>query len=280
MNVLSLFDGIGCCQIALNKFDVAYDNYFAAEIDKYVLTISEANYPKTKYLGDVRTVTSENLPTIDLLAGGSPCQGFSFAGKSLNFEDPRSKLFFEFVRILEETKPTYFFFENVPMSKQSKDIISSQLGVEPILINSNLVSAQNRNRYYWTNIGTPEISDNGVYWCDIMEHGAEDVMYYSEVALKWIFGTQKRRDRFKGYFPSTKTKMQLVEASHHKGYSNQRCFGITDTRGMRYISPLECERLQTIPDNYTNFVSRSRRYAAIGNGWTVDVVGEFFKLIK
>jgi DNA-cytosine methyltransferase len=280
MNVLSLFDGSSCCQIALNKFGIHYDNYFASEIDKYALAISKANYPKSIYVGDVLNVKGKQLPNIDLLAGGSPCQGFSFAGKTLNFDDPRSKLFFEFVRILDETKPKYFFFENVPMSTQSKNIISSYLGVEPILINSNLVSAQNRKRYYWTNIGIPKIEDKNIFWSDIMEHEAEDVTYYSEAAFKWIFKTQKRRDRFKEFDKDSKIKMQLVEASHHKLYSNQRCFGITDKKGMRYISPLECERLQNMPDNYTNHVSRSRRYMAIGNGWTVDVVGEFFKLLE
>jgi DNA (cytosine-5)-methyltransferase 3A len=152
MNVLSLFDGMSCGQIALNKLGIKYDNYFASEIDKYAIKVTQNNYPNTKQLGNVVDVKGKDLPKIDLLIGGSPCQGFSFAGKQLNFEDHRSKLFFEFVRLLEECKPKYFLLENVNMKQEYQDIISKYLGVKPILINSNLVSTQNRRRLYWTNI--------------------------------------------------------------------------------------------------------------------------------
>lgn len=152
MNVLSLFDGISCGQIALNRIGISYDNYFASEIDKYAIKVTQHNYPNTIQLGDVTTVKGENLPKIDLLIGGSPCQGFSFAGKQLNFNDPRSSLFFEFVRLLKEINPKYFLLENVKMKKEYQDVISSYLNVEPIEINSSLVSAQNRTRLYWTNI--------------------------------------------------------------------------------------------------------------------------------
>lgn len=152
MNVLSLFDGISCGQIALNKLGIKYDNYFASEIDKYAMQVTKHNYPNTKHIGDVTKVKGADLPTIDLLIGGSPCQGFSFAGKQLNFEDPRSKLFFEFVRLLEETKPKYFLLENVKMKREYYDVITDILGVKPIEINSSLVSAQSRKRMYWTNI--------------------------------------------------------------------------------------------------------------------------------
>ena len=152
MNVLSLFDGMSCGQIALNKADINIDNYYASEIDEYAIKVTQKNYPNTIQLGSVVDVKGTDLPKIDLLIGGSPCQGFSFAGKQLNFEDERSKLFFEYVRILKETKPKYFLLENVRMKKEYQDVISSALGVEPILINSNLVSAQERKRLYWTNI--------------------------------------------------------------------------------------------------------------------------------
>ena len=152
MNVLSLFDGMSCGQIALNRAGINYDNYFASEIDKYAIKVTKNNYPDTIHIGNVLDVKSEDLPGIDLLIGGSPCQGFSFAGKQLNFNDPRSKLFFEFVRLLEECKPKYFLLENVKMKKEYQNIITEMLGVEPIEINSNLVSAQNRKRLYWTNI--------------------------------------------------------------------------------------------------------------------------------
>ena len=161
MNVLSLFDGMSCGQIALNKANIPYNNYYAAEIDKYGMQITKKNYPNTVHLGDVTQIRGDNLPKIDLLIGGSPCQGFSFAGKQLNFDDPRSKLFFEYVRILNEIRKTNpnvkFLLENVKMKKEFSDIISEHLGVEPININSSLVSGQNRLRLYWTNI--PNISE-------------------------------------------------------------------------------------------------------------------------
>ena len=152
MNVLSLFDGMSCGQIALEKLGLNVDNYFASEIDKYAIQVTQKNYPNTKQIGSVTDVKVEDLPKIDLLIGGSPCQGFSTSGKMLNFEDDRSKLFFEFVRLLKETKPKYFLLENVSMKKEWLNIISDLLGVEPIKINSKDFTGQNRPRYYWTNI--------------------------------------------------------------------------------------------------------------------------------
>jgi len=149
MNILSLFDGISGGQIALDRLGIKVDNYFASEIDKHAISVTQKNFPSTIQLGSVTEVKASDLPQIDLLIGGSPCQGFSFAGKQLNFNDPRSKLFFEYVRILKETKPKYFLLENVKMKKEYQDIISEYLGVEHILLNSNLISAQNRKRLYW-----------------------------------------------------------------------------------------------------------------------------------
>ena len=140
MNVLSLFDGMSCGQIALNQLGIKVDNYFASEIDVPAITVTNANYPNTHQLGDVTKVSAKDLPKIDLLIGGSPCQGFSFAGKQLNFDDERSVLFFEFVRLLKETKPKYFLLENVYMKKEWQDVISKELGVEPIEIYSNLIT--------------------------------------------------------------------------------------------------------------------------------------------
>ena len=137
MDVLSLFDGISCGQIALERAGIKVDNYFASEISKYAVQVTKQNFPNTKHIGDVTKVKGANLPKIDLLMGGSPCQGFSFAGKQLNFSDRRSKLFFEFVRLLEETKPKYFLLENVKMKKEYQDIISKYIGISPIKINSN-----------------------------------------------------------------------------------------------------------------------------------------------
>ena len=183
MNVLSLFDGMSCGQIALNKLGIKYDKYFAAEIDKYAMQVTQHNFPDTVQLGDVQFVTKETFGNnnIDLLVGGSPCQGFSFAGKQLNFDDPRSALFFEFVRLLKELKPKYFLLENVKMKKESQDIISKYLGCEPIEINSSLVSAQTRKRLYWTNI--PNVSqpeDKGVVLRDVIESGYVDKRMVNE----------------------------------------------------------------------------------------------------
>ena len=183
MNVLSLFDGMSCGQIALNKLGIDYDKYFACEIDKYAMQVTQHNFPDTVQLGDVQFVTKETFGNhkIDLVVGGSPCQGFSFAGKMLNFDDPRSKLFFEYVRLVKELKPKYFLLENVKMKKESQDIISKYMGVEPIEINSSLVSAQTRKRLYWTNI--PNVSqpeDKGVVLRDVIESGYIDERMVNE----------------------------------------------------------------------------------------------------
>ena len=168
-SVLSLFDGMSCGQIALNRIGIEYDNYFASEIDKHAIKVTQHNYPNTIQLGDVREIKAENLPKIDLLIGGSPCQGFSFAGKGLNFDDPRSKLFFEFVRLKNETQPKYWMLENVKMKAEHQNIISEILGVKPILINSELVSAQSRERLFWTNIPIIELpTDKGILLKDII----------------------------------------------------------------------------------------------------------------
>jgi DNA-cytosine methyltransferase len=158
-NVISCFDGLSGGQLAMGRAGLSVNNYYASEIDKYAMQVTRENFPDTLQLGDVTRVTSEMFREeylkenpIDLLMGGSPCQGFSFAGKNLNFDDPRSKLFFEFVRIKEEFKPKYFLLENVKMKKESQDIISKYMGVEPIEINSSLVSAQNRKRLYWIEV--------------------------------------------------------------------------------------------------------------------------------
>lgn len=183
INVLSLFDGMSCGQIALNKLGIKYNKYFACEIDKYAMQVTQHNFPDTIQLGDVQFVTKDTFGNhkIDLVVGGSPCQGFSFAGKQLNFDDPRSALFFEYVRLVKELKPKYFLLENVKMKKESQDIISKYMGVEPIEINSSLVSAQTRKRLYWTNI--PNVSqpeDKGVVLRDIIESGYIDERMVNE----------------------------------------------------------------------------------------------------
>ena len=175
MNVLSLFDGMSCGRLALDRLGIKVDKYYASEIDKYAIEVSSANYPDTIQIGDVCDVKGEDYPDIDLILAGSPCQGFSFAGHQLAFDDPRSALFFEFVRVLKEVNPKYFLLENVKMKKEFLDIISDQVGVEPILINSSLLSAQNRQRYYWTNIpGVEQPEDRGLVLKDILETEADE----------------------------------------------------------------------------------------------------------
>ena len=170
MNVLSLFDGMSCGRIALERLGIKVDNYYASEIDKYAIQVSQANYPNIIQVGDITELDLSTLPKIDLIMGGSPCQGFSFAGKQLAFDDPRSALFFEFVRCVKELKPKYFLLENVRMKKEYLDVISEYMGVEPIMINSALVSAQNIVRYYWTNIpGIEQPEHRGIVLRDILE---------------------------------------------------------------------------------------------------------------
>jgi len=211
MNVLSLFDGMSCGQIALNKLGIDYDKYFACEIDKYAMQVTQHNFPDTVQLGDVQFVTKETFGNhkIDLVVGGSPCQGFSFAGKMLNFDDPRSKLFFEYVRLVKELKPKYFLLENVKMKKESQDIISKYMGVEPIEINSSLVSAQTRKRLYWTNIpNVRQPEDRGIVLKDIIEQGMAGET------------TVKHTDRNKRHLKDIEGKSLCTTATMYKGAGN------------------------------------------------------------
>lgn len=310
MIVLSLFDGISCGQVALERAGIEVELYLSSEIDKYAIQITQKNYPNTIQLGDIRNINGKDFEgEIDLLMGGSPCQGFSFAGKQLNFEDPRSALFFEFVRILEECKPKWFLLENVVMKKEYQDIISSFLGVELILINSSLVSAQNRKRLYWTNINNvlqPE--DKKILLKDILEDGSVDRnkslvltrSYYSQDPINDYFTKKRKQIVFtdKKY----KTKAGIYKFGNFTGYQNDDLLGIEgksktvtaqggnnggnagglyfDNIGWRKLTPIECERLQTLPDNYTEGISNTQRYKCIGNGWTVDVIAYILKGIK
>ena len=206
ITVLSLFDGMSCGQLALQKLGIKVKQYYAAEIDKHAIQVTQHNFPNTIQLGDVTKVFAKDLPKIDLLIGGSPCQGFSFAGKQLAFDDPRSKLFFEFVRLKNECNPTYFMLENVKMKKEFEIIISKYMGVAPIEINSALLSAQNRVRLYWTNIANepyglfgdmqcmiPQPKDKGILLRDILESDVPDKYYLSEKMLKWLTKHSEKR---------------------------------------------------------------------------------------
>ena len=304
INVLSLFDGMSCGQIALEKAGIEVGKYYAAEIDKYAIKVAKANYPDMIHLGDVREVKADSLPKIDILIGGSPCQGFSFAGKQLNFDDPRSKLFWEYVRLLKDLKPKYFLLENVKMKKESMDVITEALGVEPIFINSNLVSAQNRQRYYWTNIPMDKLPDDkGVVLADILENGnvdrdkshCIDANYFKGGNLKSYFEKHRRQLVF------SDDGMCHVGDADLKGHDYNRRVYHPDGKGpslcassggnlepktyikpnsWRKLTPLECERLQTVPEGYTDHVSNTQRYKMLGNGWTVDVIKHIFEGVK
>ena len=354
MNVLSLFDGMSCGQIALNRAGVKYDKYFASEVDKYAIKVAQANYPHTHQMGDVKQVQKSYFidDPIDLLMGGSPCQGFSVAGKQLDFNDPRSKLFFEFVRLKESLKPKYFLMENVPMKQESQDIISRYLDVKPVMINSSLFSAQNRKRLYWTNIPFDILptADKGRVLQDILEDGIANEAMTNKLGKAhcitaryngavWWNSIQRRQrtmvqvgeaDNIKGfdsikriYSPNGKAPtLTTMQGGHREPkvaigrivnrrldehgvrkdnqldlpFTNQ--LEISDTNksnclttftkdnvlvdGMQWrkLTPVECERLQTVPDNYTNHVSNSQRYKMLGNGWTIDVIAHILRGIK
>ena len=309
MNVLSLFDGMSCGRIALERAGIPVTNYFASEIDTHAIKVSKANYPDIIHIGDVTKVNSAGFDKgIDFLMGGSPCQGFSFAGKQLSFDDPRSKLFFEFVRLKNQLTPKYFFLENVMMKKESQDIISSYLGVEPIMINSALVSAQNRKRLYWTNIPNIEQpKDLGLIIKDI----AEDSLDYVGGAIRGRYlhngkthqvlelnGTKKvnalttvQKDSLcvmVGMAEDIKGKDILRRVYSQQAKSptltaicggNQEAKVAIDNLYYRKLTPIEYERLQNVPDNYTASVFKTQRYRMCGNGWEVNTITHIFKNI-
>ena len=410
MRVLSLFDGMSCGQIALKELDVNIQNYYASEIDKFAIQQTQHNFPNTIQLGSVTDIKAKDLPKIDLLIGGSPCQGFSFAGKQLNFNDPRSSLFFEFVRLWKEIKAinpnAKFLLENVNMKKEYLRVISEYMGVFPVRINSNLVSAQNRDRWFWTNIRTketglfseswsdiPQPEDKGILLKDILQSENEvDEKYYiknPKVGFDGMdingkgnnlrIGGQRSQSKKHNYYiikldKTLKTKPDQNKAScftaggnsggNHsdmdiicvamrgrnpenpsdrktgspteqrlepkidgktncltsvakdnlimtknyvqwdasgKGYKSQqdRAFYedgkhgalpsaraankngvLTNDFKLRRLTPIECARLQTIPDWYEWIVSDTQTYRMLGNGWTVEVIKHIFSYLN
>jgi DNA (cytosine-5)-methyltransferase 1 len=385
MNVLSLFDGMSCGQQALERSGVRVDNYFASEIDKYAIKVTQANYPKTNQLGSVIDVDGYLLPKIDLLLGGSPCQSFSFAGKrkgmstkdeqeiltlehylELKLEgfefEGQSYLFWEYMRLLKEVKPKYFLLENVMMGDKWEKILSKAIGVNPIEINSSLVSAQNRRRLYWTNIGMipgglfgnlqsiiQQPKDKGILLKDVIEEEVDDKYYLKDDSF--VFDRIKNDHPFTPRIPKVNEKSNCLviggsgcndlindkkikqinpslESGGNQPYQQNRVYdsngmspalcanksdllildcynnnfrndnkvgtitqhmsrssmrngfkAIIDSR-IRRLTPVECERLQTVKDNYTDHVSDTQRYKMLGNGWTVDVISHILNYIK
>lgn len=317
--VLSLFDGISCGKEALNRAGINIDTYYASEVNDISIGISKYNHPDIIQLGDVTKIDTNELPTIDLLIGGSPCQNFSFSGtgkgavtvegieitsleqymelKEQGFQfEGQSYLFWEYVRILRDVKPKYFLLENVKMAEKWKNVITKTLGVEPILINSSLLSAQSRPRLYWTNIpDITEPTDKGLFIKDVLEDGytEKEVLSqkildrYQPIESSYAVGTTKPEFRTIGqrdYVFGDDNKMGCLTATDYKQPKQVLHNGV-----IRKISPIEAERFQTLSDNYTQFgkfgdeikpISHTKRFEVIGNGWTVDIISHIFSYLK
>ena len=316
MNVLSLFDGISTGRLALEKAGISVHSYYSSEIDENAIKISQKNWPDIIRLGDVQNLDIEKLPKIDLLIGGSPCQGFSRNGNCLNFDDPRSKLFFVYADILKKLQQKnpniYFLLENVIMKKEWRDVISETLGVEPIEINSSLLSAQNRPRQYWTNIKGVELpEDKNVCLIDILENinletvkrngvsFATNIMPKFSEAQMDLVSMENGEIRIKqavkqGYIvaePGDGVNLSFPGSQKRRGRAIKRKTATLDTNCeicvytgevIRHFTMTELERLQTLPDGYTKCegVSDAMRKKAIGNGWTTDVIVHIFKNLK
>jgi len=331
MKILSLFDGISCARVALERAGIPVETYYASEVDKYAIEISKKNYPDIIQLHDVRDITNPQinpfsnnvlkLDDIDLLIGGSPCQDLSIAKKNRKgLDGERSGLFWEYVRILNEVKPKYFILENVnSMPKEAKELITKTLGVEPIMINASLVSAQNRKRLFWTNIPNVTLpEDRGIFLRDVLDYGENNVQKnswkYKEGKPRFYEGkcptlsanmgtagghvpyalTEKRTEEAKklrseymkktGKDFSPRRMKELVPRDDQK--ANTITTGATKEsllllpQGIRKLTPIECERLQGLPDNYTEGLSNTQRYKCLGNAFNVDVVAHILSFIK
>jgi DNA (cytosine-5)-methyltransferase 3A len=292
-NVVSLFDGSSGGQIALERSGIGYDNYFASEIDKHAIKVTQANYPNTIQLGDVTKISGNNLPKIDLLFGGSPCQTLSRVGNGQGF-DGKSGLFWEYVRVLKETQPKYFLFENVVMKKKEwEKIITDALGVEPVFINSSLVSAQNRERLYWANFEIKQPEDKKINLIDILEG---DGIVNSNLNKATIIG---RRLNERGVRDDYNKNIPITQCLEVRATNINKCNCLTTVEKdnvlttmpigrhrdafknklpFRYYTLKEYCRVQTIPENYfDNIVSESQAKKMIGNGWTIDVIAHILK---
>lgn len=322
ITVLSLFDGMSCGRIALDKLGIKVKDYYASEIDKYAIQVSNHNYPEIIHIGDVTKVsykdgvlTTENgeyiVGKIDLLIAGSPCQGFSLVGKQLAFDDDRSKLYFEFERIKNETAPQHWLLENVKMRQEFKDIISSRLRCCATKINSELVTAQRRPRLYWSSLGMiRQPTKIDIFLKDILQHSVDSKYFLSEKAKRYVTSPKRLAKKFTsidgekalclmaGYerlngtfiadcngnrasINDCTTKTGTLLSRYSKGATSYGSTPFVMTRldeslDIRRLTPVECERLQTVPDNYTACVADTHRYKMLGNGWTVDVIAHIF----
>lgn len=291
LNVLSLFDGISCGQVALQRAGIEVNKYYASEIEQHPIAITQYNFPDTIQLGDINNWREWDIDwnSIDIVIGGSPCQGLTFAGKKLQLEDPRSKLFFVYIDILNHLRninpDIKFFLENVKMNSESEAKFNELTGYNPYKVNSNLVSAQNRQRNYWTNIkGFNMPKDRNKLVKDIVRR--EDNNKY-HLSVKHLQAFHKS---YNWKSTSVDGKSPTLMASYYKQPPHSPYIPCEESEsGYRMFSPVECERLQTLPDDYTKYgdydgtvkeVAKTNRYKAIGNGWTVDVIAHIFKGLK
>lgn len=303
LNVLSLFDGISCGQLALQDAGIEYYAYYASEVDKYAKKVTQSNFPNTVQIGDVRNIVDPGPKmdgVFDLLLGGSPCQSFSIANiLRKGFNSEHGKLFYEFIKVMDYIQPKWFLYENVGnMTVNIRNFISHQLGVQPVLIDSANFSAQSRKRYYWTNIPIPKFKefDNYERVYDIRERcldsiNTNDIVWNKTHSNKWNnnkpvrLGYIKNTNRGNRIYAEYGKSIALTASSGGIGrntglYNFEYPAGNGFIDVVRKLTPIECERLQTIPDNYTSMVSSNQRYKLIGNAWTVKVISHILKGIK
>ena len=305
MNVLSLFDGCSTGLFVLKKLGIPVRNYFAAEIDAPAMQVAKANHPEIQHIGDVTKVFAKDLPRIDLIIGGSPCQGFSFAGKRLNLEDPRSKLFWEYKRLVDECRKLnpdlLFFLENVRMDKKSQEVISDALQCEPVFFNSKTISAASRPRLYWTNIaakpaglfgrvtfgGHIPAKDTGVVLADILESDVDEKYYLllEGKEIKYAVSEWHHKKQYTALNPDKALCLKAIGYKFCNGtYISPKQIGSWNGGGqgsrIRRLTPVECERIQGFTDNYTAAASDAQRYKMLGNGWQGDTIELFFRYLK
>lgn len=284
INVLSLFDGMSCGRIALERLGIKIKNYYASEVDKHVIKVSQHNFTDIIKLGDGTKLKYEdgvlysefgefNCGNIDLLIGGSPCQSISNLGKQEGLSG-KSGLFYHYLRLKDECAPTNFLLENVVGNKNAIKEISSLLHTEPALINSNMFSAQNRARLYWTDIKIDEFVDKKIKLTDILESGLPEDSKLSIGRFNWILSEKGKQCINKKYASIDPIKAQCLTARSDASWNSNY---VTRQGQLTKLTPIEYERLQTVPDNYTSCVSNSQRYKMLGNGWTVDVIAHILK---
>lgn len=288
LTVLSLFDGMSAGMIALERAGIKVDDYYASEVDKHAIKVSKANYPSIIRIGDVTKVSYSNgilyteegkflVGKIDLLIGGSPCQSISNMGDGSGL-DGKSGLFYHYLRILSEVKPTNFLLENVVGNKKAIADITEKVGVQPILIDSNLVSAQNRKRYYWTDIpNVQQPADKGIMLKDILLDTPGRSSILSEGRLRWLLSDKGQATLAKRYANLDPLKAACVTARSDASWNSNY---VTRNGTITKLSCVEYERLQTVPEGYTGCVSDANRYKMLGNGWTVDVIANIFAGLK